>query len=50
LMAMFVAMAVPLAISLEQIAREASITTKVRSTLSQRFGENARVTQLENRL
>ncbi|MCY7399112.1 MAG: DUF389 domain-containing protein [Sphingomonas bacterium] len=47
LFAMFVAMAVPLAISLEQIAREALITTKVRTTLSQRFGENARVTQLE---
>jgi uncharacterized hydrophobic protein (TIGR00271 family) len=47
LLAMFVAMAVPLAISLEQIAREASITNQVRNTLSQRFGENARVTQLE---
>ena len=47
LFAMFVAMAVPLAVSLEQIAREALITNQVRNTLSQRFGENARVTQLE---
>ncbi len=47
LFAMFVVMAVPLAISLEQIAREALITNQVRNTLSQRFGANARVTQLE---
>jgi len=47
LFAMFVAMAVPLAISLEQIAREAFTTNQVRNTLSQRFGDNARVTQLE---
>lgn len=47
LFAVFVAMAVPLAISLKQIAWEAVITNQVRSTLSQRFGANARVTQLE---
>ncbi len=47
LFAMFAAMAVPLAISLEQIAREALITNQVRNTLSQRFGVNARVSQLE---
>ena len=47
LFGMFVAMAVPLAISLEQIAREALITNQIRNTLSQRFGTNARVTQLE---
>lgn len=47
LLAVFVAMAVPLAISLEQIAREAFVTSQVRNTLSQRFGPNARVTQLE---
>jgi len=47
LFATFVVMAVPLAISLEQIAREALITNQVRNTLSQRFGANARVTQLE---
>ncbi|WP_373475590.1 DUF389 domain-containing protein [Sphingorhabdus sp.] len=47
LFAVFVAMAVPLAISLNQIAREAVITNQVRNTLSQRFGANARVTQLE---
>ena len=47
LLSVFLAMAVPLAISLEQIAREAFITNQVRSTLSERFGANARVTQLE---
>ncbi|MDX3910140.1 MAG: DUF389 domain-containing protein [Sphingobium sp.] len=47
LLAVFVAMAVPLAISLEQIARESLVTNQVRNTLSQRFGTNARVTQLE---
>ncbi len=47
LLAVFVAMAVPLAISLEQIAREALVTNQVRNTLAQRFGANARVTQLE---
>ncbi len=47
LFAVFVAMAVPLALSLEQIAREALVTNQVRNTLAQRFGANARVTQLE---
>lgn len=47
LLAVFVAMAVPLAVSLGQIAREAVITNQVRSILSERFGEAARVTQLE---
>lgn len=47
LLAVFVAMAVPLLFSLEQIARESLITNQVRSTLSERFGANARVTQLE---
>ncbi|WP_374144546.1 DUF389 domain-containing protein [Sphingomonas sp.] len=47
LLAVFVAMAVPLAISLGQIAREAVITNQVRKILSERFGETARVTQLE---
>lgn len=47
LFAVFVAMAVPLAFSLEQIAREAFVTNQVRNILSQRFGANARVTQLD---
>ena len=47
LLAVFVAMAVPLLVSLEQIARESLITNQVRNTLSARFGANARVTQLE---
>jgi uncharacterized hydrophobic protein (TIGR00271 family) len=47
LLAVFVAMAVPLLFSLEQIARESFITNQVRNTLSERFGANARVTQLE---
>lgn len=47
LLAVFVAMAVPLAISLNQIARESLITKQVRNTLAQRFGGNARFTQLE---
>ena len=47
LLAVFVALAVPLGISLEQIARESIITTQVRRALTQRFGTNARVTQLE---
>ena len=47
LLAVFVAMAVPLGISLEQIARESIITTQIRRALTQRFGANARVTQLE---
>ncbi len=47
LLAVFVAMAVPLLFSLEQIARESFVTNQVRNTLSERFGANARVTQLE---
>jgi len=47
LLAVFVAMAVPLLVSLEQIARESLITNQVRNTLTERFGANARVTQLE---
>lgn len=43
----FVAMAVPLAISLGQIAREALIVNQVRSSLSAQFGPTARVTQLD---
>ena len=47
LLLVFVAMSVPLAFSLEQIARESFMTNQVRNSLSQRFGPNARVTQLE---
>lgn len=47
LLLVFVAMSVPLAFSLEQIARESLMTSQVRGTLSERFGTNARVTQLE---
>lgn len=47
LLAVFVAMAVPLGFSLEQIARESRVTNQVRNTLAERFGANARVTQLE---
>jgi uncharacterized hydrophobic protein (TIGR00271 family) len=47
LLTVFIAMAVPLGFSLKQIARESIITNQVRSTLSERFGTNARVTQLE---
>lgn len=43
----FVLMAVPLGISLNQIAQEAVITSQVRSVLSARFGDRARVTQLD---
>lgn len=43
----FVLMAVPLGISLNQIAQEAVITGQVRSVLSARFGDRARVTQLD---
>lgn len=43
----FLAMAVPLALSLEQIAREAVTASQIRSYLSERFGSAARVTQLE---
>ena len=47
LFAVFVAMAVPLGIALKHISSEALVTKQVRNTLSQRFGPNARVTQLE---
>lgn len=43
----FIAMAVPLALALGQIAREALFVNQVRSELTQRFGPGARVTQLE---
>ena len=47
LLLVFVAMSVPLALSLRQIARESLVTNQIRTTLSERFGANARVTQLE---
>lgn len=47
LLLVFVAMALPLALSLSQIARESRVTNQVRDTLSRRFGTDARVTQLE---
>ncbi|MGD9665037.1 MAG: DUF389 domain-containing protein [Novosphingobium sp.] len=43
----FIVMAVPLGISLSHIAREAVTTNQIRSFLSDRFGANARVTQLD---
>ena len=43
----FVATAVPLAFALEQIAREAVFASEVRSALSERFGPNSRITQLD---
>lgn len=43
----FVAMAIPLGFSLKQIASEAVTVTQVRSLLSDRFGTDARVTQLD---
>ncbi|WP_296613135.1 DUF389 domain-containing protein [Sphingomonas sp.] len=43
----FVAMAVPLGISLNQIAQEAVTTSQVRSVLTASFGDRARVTQLD---
>lgn len=43
----FVAMAVPLGLSLKRIATEAVIVTQVRSFLSDRFGAESRVTQLD---
>lgn len=46
LLLVFVAMAVPLGISLRQISGEAVAVTQVRSTLSETFGPDARVTQL----
>jgi len=47
LLAAFVAMSVPLAFALGQIAREALFVNQVRSTLSESFGPDSRVTQLE---
>ena len=47
LVAVFVAMAIPLGLSLARIAREAVIVSKVRSMLSERFGSRSRVTQLD---
>lgn len=47
LLLVFVVMAVPLGISLRQIASEALTINQVRSVLSQRFGEASRVTQLD---
>lgn len=47
LMLTFGAMAVPLGYSLGQIARETVAATQIRSFLTERFGENARVTQLD---
>ena len=47
LLFVFVAMAIPLGISLKQIAGEAVTVNQTRSFLSERFGADARVTQLE---
>lgn len=47
LILVFVAMAIPLGLSLKQIATEAVTTTQVRSYLSDKFGPRARVTQLD---
>jgi uncharacterized hydrophobic protein (TIGR00271 family) len=47
LLILFVVMAIPLALSLNRIAREAVIATQVRSVLNVALGKNARVTQLE---
>jgi len=47
LLSVFVAMGVPLALALGQIAREAVFVSQVRSVLSERFGPDSRVTQLE---
>lgn len=43
----FVVMAVPLAISLNRIGREAVAVSQTRTLLSERFGAEARVTQLD---
>lgn len=43
----FIAMAIPLGFSLKRIATEAVTVTQVRSFLTDRFGSNARVTQLD---
>ncbi|MDH7637893.1 DUF389 domain-containing protein [Sphingomonas sp. MAHUQ-71] len=47
LLLVFVAMAIPLGISLSRIAREAYTATQVRSFLTDRYGARARVTQLD---
>lgn len=47
LLTVFVGMAIPLAVSLGQIAQEALTASQVRSYLSQRFGPSSRVTQLD---
>ncbi|MBU0867057.1 MAG: DUF389 domain-containing protein, partial [Alphaproteobacteria bacterium] len=47
LLLVFAVMAVPLGLSLNRIAREALTISSVRSLLNERFGGDARVTQLE---
>ena len=47
LLLVFVAMAIPLGFSLSRIAGETVVASQVRSFLSGRFGERARVTQLD---
>lgn len=47
LLAAFVAMSIPLAFALGQIAREAVFVSQVRSALSKRFGPESRITQLD---
>lgn len=47
LLVVFVLMGIPLAISLDRIAREALIASQVRGVLKDRFGRDARVTQLD---
>jgi uncharacterized hydrophobic protein (TIGR00271 family) len=47
LLLVFAVMAVPLGLSLNRIAREALTVSQVRSLLNERFGDDARVTQLE---
>ncbi|MBB3358010.1 MULTISPECIES: DUF389 domain-containing protein [unclassified Novosphingobium] len=47
LLLVFVAMAVPLGLALNRIAREALIVSEVRSLLNKRFGSASRVTQLD---
>ena len=47
LLLVFAVMAVPLGLALNRIAREAVTVSQVRSLLNDRFGSDARVTQLE---
>ncbi|URW77072.1 DUF389 domain-containing protein [Sphingomonas donggukensis] len=47
LLLVFAVMAVPLGLALNRIAREALTVSQVRSLLNARFGDDARVTQLE---